>query len=80
MKTKELIKYFYGDLISQPRVKISNLLMKSVNFAVQVMKSYYVLVYQLEIQANMKLSYTLTIWLTRILCLEKILINQKNFG
>ena len=42
MKTKELIKYFYGDLISQPRVFI---LMKSVNFAVQVMKSYYVLVH-----------------------------------
>ena len=58
MKTKELIKYFYGDLISQPWVKFSNLLMKSVNFAVQVMKSYYVLVYWLEIQENMKLSYT----------------------
>ena len=59
MKTKELIKYFYGDLISQPWVNFSNLLMKSVNFAVQVMKSYYVLVYWLEIQANMKLSFIL---------------------
>ena len=53
MKTKELIKYFYGFLNLGSSFQIL-----SVNFAVQVMKSYYVLVYRLEIQANMKLSYT----------------------